>query len=128
MQSMIGYSVVPIVALLCYSFLFLTFAVSKKTNRVIHAFMILMVIMILWTGGSLAMRLQLFGLVNIWHHLSLLGMFMIASGYYTFVVAFLEEKTDRAKYYWMMFHLALFIVNYFTGIFIPEPIVLVSES
>ena len=125
---MIGYSVVPIVALLCYSFLFLTFAVSKKTNRVIHAFMILMVIMILWTGGSLAMRLQLFGLVNIWHHLSLLGMFMIASGYYTFVVAFLEEKTDRAKYYWMMFHLALFVVNYFTGIFIPEPIVLVSES
>lgn len=118
---MSGYSWVSIVALLCYLFLFLTFVTSKQTNRVIRAFMMLMVIMILWVGGSFAMRTEIWPGINFWHHISVLGMMMVATGYFQFTVAFLEEKHHHFKHVWTVFHILLFIFNYFTGLFIPEP-------
>ena len=54
--------------------------------------MSLLVIMIMWAGGSFAMRIQLWGAVNVWHHVSLLGMTLLVAGYYMFILAFLEEK------------------------------------
>ena len=120
---MTGYSWISIVALFCYLFLFLTFLTSKKTDKEIRSFMMLMVIMILWVGGSFAMRMQMWPAVNFWHHVSLLGMMLLASGYYYFVLDFLEEKNGHNKRFWMVFHLLLFVVNCFTGLFIPEPVV-----
>ena len=107
---MIGYSWIPITALFCYLFLLLTFLVSPKREKVIRAFMLLMLIMILWTGGSFAMRMQLWPSVNFWHHVSLLGMMMVASGYYNFVLDYLEEQHSRGRYLWILVHLLLFIV------------------
>lgn len=123
---MIGYSWIPITALFCYLFLLLTFLVSPKREKVIRAFMLLMLIMILWTGGSFAMRMQLWPSVNFWHHVSLLGMMMVASGYYNFVLDYLEEQHSRGRYLWILVHLLLFIVNCFTGLFIPEPLIVTS--
>lgn len=118
---MSGYSWVPIVALLCYLFLFLTFLTSKQKNRVVHAFMTLMVIMILWVGGSFSMRAELWPGIIFWHHVSLLGMMMVAAGYFQFTLAFLEEKHQYHQKLWFIFHIILFVFNYFTGLFIPEP-------
>ena len=123
MLKVTGYSWVPIVALLCYLFLFLTFLSSKRTDRVLRAFMSLLVIMIMWAGGSFAMRIQLWGAVNVWHHVSLLGMTLLVAGYYMFILAFLEEKRYHSAYFWLVFHGLLFVFNLFTGLFIPEPIV-----
>lgn len=120
---MTGYSWIPVVALLSYLFLFLTFATTKP-NKEIRSFMSLLVIMILWSGGSFAMRIQLASAVYLWHHVSLLGMFLLMSGYYHFILSFLEEKHIRGAYLWTVFHGALFVLNYFTGIFIPTPIVI----
>ena len=120
---MTGYSSFSIFALLCYLFLFLTFISSGKNNKTIRAFMALMVIMILWAGGSYAMRLQLFPGVVFWHHVSLLGMTLIVAVYSNFVLAFLEERPRPIHYLWIPLHCALFLVNLFTGLFIPEPIV-----
>ena len=120
---MTGYSWFSIVALLCYLFLFLTFLSSKKTSKVIRAFMLLLAIMILWAGGSFAMRIQLFSEINLWHHISVLGMMLLAAGYHNFALAFLEEKNQRSSYIWMAFHALLFAFNYVTGLFIPEPVV-----
>ena len=86
---MIGYSWVPITALFCYLFLFLTFLASKKKEKVIRSFMGLMLIMVLWVGGSFAMRMQLWPSVNFWHHVSVLGMILVPPGYYMFVMDFL---------------------------------------
>ena len=65
-----GYSSISVIPLLCYLFLFMTFAVAKKTKKVIYTFMLLMVMMILWTGGSFAMRMQLWPSVDFWSNLS----------------------------------------------------------
>lgn len=119
---MSGYSWVPISSLLCYLFLFITFFVSdKKTEKVIRSFMLLMLIMILWVGGSFAMRMQLWPTVNFWHHVSVLGMIMIPPGYFCFVMDFLEEKVPRGKVLWMIFHIGVFVFNCITNLFIPEP-------
>lgn len=125
---MIGYSWVPITALFCYLFLFLTFLAAKKKERVIRSFMGLMLIMILWVGGSFAMRMQLWPSVNFWHHVSVLGMILVPPGYYMFVMDFLEEKNARGKYLWMLLHIGIFVFNCLTCWFVPEPEVVNTGS
>ena len=118
---MIGYSWVSITALFCYLFLFLTFFASKKKEQVIRSFMMLMLLMILWVGGSFAMRMQLWPSVNFWHHISVLGMLLVPAGYYLFTMDFLDEKNNHSKYLWLPVHFAIFAVNCITCWFIPEP-------
>ena len=52
-----SYSFVSSCALMCYVLLFSIFAAAKK-NRVLSAFLRILFVLILWTGGSLLMRLQ----------------------------------------------------------------------
>ena len=85
---MSGYSWVSGISIFCYLFLLLSFVSSRKTERVIKSFEILLVIMILWTGGSVGMRLQIWPSPYVWHHVSLLGIMMLAYGYYQFLEAF----------------------------------------
>ena len=118
---MVGYSWVPITALFCYLFLFLTFLASKKKERVIRSFMGLMLIMILWVGGSFAMRIQLWPSVNFWHHVSVTGMILAPPGYYMFVMDFLEEKKNYGKHIWMLLHICVSVFNCLTCWFVPEP-------
>ena len=120
---MTGYSWISITALFCYLFLLLTFLAAPRKERVIRSFMMLMLIMILWVGGSFAMRMQLWPSVNLWHHVSVLGMMMLASGYYHFTLDFLEERNGRGRWFWTGFHLLLFVVDCLTCWFIPEPLV-----
>jgi len=118
---MIGYSWISITALGCYLFLLLTFLFSGKKEKEIRSFMILMLIMILWAGGSFAMRMQWWPAVNFWHHVSVLGMMMLAAGYNLFVLDFLEEKNNHGRTVWIVFHFGLFVFNCITGLFVPDP-------
>lgn len=125
---MSGYSWVAVISLFCYLFLFLTFLAAKKAKKVLRTFMVLLVIMILWNGGSFGMRMQLWPSVNFWHHVSLLGMVLLPVGYHHFVLDFLEEKNDSGRKLWLIFYLVIFIINYFTGFFVPLPEVLVQNG
>ena len=118
---MSGYSWISGISIFCYLFLLLSFLASKKKERVIKSFEILLVIMILWTGGSVGMRLQLWPSVNFWHHVSLLGMMMLAYGYYRFLLDFLDEKHNFMGPLLFFIFLGLFVFNCFTGFFIPLP-------
>lgn len=111
---MSGYSWISVLSLFCYLFLFLTFLVAEKSKKVIYTFMMLLVVMILWNGGSFCMRMQLWPSVNFWHHVSLLGMLMLPVGYYHFVLDFLEERGHGGKIFWGVFYLLVFAVNYAT--------------
>ena len=124
---MSGYSWISIISLFCYMFLFLTFLAAKKTKRVIYSFMTLLVVMILWNGGSLCMRLQLWPSVNLWHHVSLLGMLLLPVAYYRFVLDFLEEKSGWRNF-WLVYYLILFGINCFTGFFVPLPEVVIQHG
>jgi len=125
---MIGFSWVPITALFCYLFLFLTFLSSKKSEKVIRSFMMLMLIMILWVGGSFAMRMQLWPSVNFWHHVSVTGMILVLAGYYGFILDFLEDKHVRSKYLWLLVYFIISALDCLTCWFIPEPEVILTGS
>lgn len=118
---MSGYSWISGISIFCYLFLLLSFLSSKKTESVIKSFEVLLVIMILWTGGSLGMRLQLWPGVNFWHHVSLLGMFLLPYGYYRFLLDFLDERSSYMRPFLLGLFLAVFVFNCFTGFFIPLP-------
>ena len=118
---MSGYSWISAISIFCYLFLLLSLISSRKSERVIKSFEVLLVIMILWTGGSAGMRLQFWPSVNFWHHVSLLGMMLLAYGYYSFLRDFLNEKRSYMSAIMLVMFLALFVFNCFTNIFIPLP-------
>lgn len=125
---MSGYSWISGISIFCYLFLLLSLISSRKTERVIKSFEILLVIMLLWTGGSAGMRLQIWPGVNFWHHVSLLGMLLLCYGYYQFIQDFLNEKSGYMRYFIMVAFVAVFAFNVFTGFFIPLPEVVVENG
>lgn len=125
---MSGYSWISGISIFCYLFLLLSLISSKKTEGVIKSFEQLLVIMILWTGGSAGMRLQIWPSVNFWHHVSLLGMMFLAFGYYQFVKDFLDEKIGYARPILLTLFLVLFVFNVLTNFFIPLPEVVMQGS
>jgi len=116
-----GYSWVSVISIFCYLFLLVAFISAKKPKNVIRTFIAMLAIMILWNGGSLGMRLQLWPSVNFWHHVSLLGMFMVTVGYFHFVLDFLDDRRNHGRTFWLFFYIGLFVFNCFTNFFIPLP-------
>lgn len=118
---MSGYSWISGISIFCYLFLLVSFVSSKSRERVIRAFSFLLLIMILWNGGSMGMRVQLFPSVYFWHHVSLLGMFLLPFGYYQFIMDFLDQENTTMRHIMFVFFILLFFVNCVTGFFIPLP-------
>lgn len=118
---MSGYSWISVISIFCYLFLLLTFMAVKKKEKVTRSFMVLLGIMLMWTGGSFSMRIQLWPNVYFWHHVSLLGMMTLAYGYFQFLLDFLDEHNNYGQKIWLGFYLALFAFNAATGFFIPLP-------
>jgi len=118
---MSGYSWISVVSIFCYLFLLMTFVAAGKSKRVIGTFVGMLAIMILWNGGSLGMRMMLWPSPYFWHHVSLLGMIMVAVSYFHFVLDFLDDKNNHGRNFWIVVYIALFVLNCFTGIFIPLP-------
>jgi len=116
-----GYSWVAIISIFCYLFLLLSFASVKKPKKVLRSFIVMLAIMLLWNGGSLGMRMQVWPGPNFWHHVSLLGMIMVAVGYFQFTLDFLDEKAGHGRVFWMIFYIGIFVANAITNFFIPLP-------
>ena len=123
-----GYSWISGISIFCYLFLLVSFVSSKSKERVIRAFSHLLIIMILWTGGSVGMRIQLWPSVYFWHHVSLLGMLLLPFGYYQFMLDFLDQENRLMRQIMFMVFLLIFGVNCFTGFFIPLPKMIYSGS
>ncbi len=59
------YIAVPITALFCYIFLFMTMLAAQK-NRIINSFLLILVALLFWTGGSFFMRMQFWPSIKVW--------------------------------------------------------------
>lgn len=118
---MSGFNWISVISLIFYLFIFVTFLVAKKNDKVIYAFMALLMLFILWNGGSFAMRSLFWPSVNFWHYVSVFGILMLLPGYFFFVLNFLGEKHCSGAYFWSAVLLVFSIVNQITGIFIPPP-------
>ncbi len=117
---MASYSWISVIALIGYLFLFLAFASARKT-KVINSFLLLLLFLILWSGGSFMMRIQFWPSVNFWHYVSICGIMMVPYGFYRFYLDFLDEKRGKGRRFWLVFFAACYIVNLKTQIFIPTP-------
>ena len=72
----IPYISVNITALSCFSLMFVTFLAAKKTPE-IKSFLLVLADCILWSGGSILMRLQMWPGVNFWFTVSLVALFCL---------------------------------------------------
>ena len=67
------YGYISIIAMLCYGFLLLMFLTAKK-NKIINSFLVVLLGLLFWTGGSAFMRAQFWPGCEFWYQVSLLGI------------------------------------------------------
>lgn len=115
-----SYAFISIIALICYLFLFLTFIAAKRT-RIINEFMLILITMILWTGGSFLMRAQLFHSVKAWYDVSILGLTLCPYVSLLFAVDFANIESGIWRRIWLILAVAANAFNILTGALLAAP-------
>ncbi len=118
---MYSFAVIPIIALFCYLFLLISFAAAKK-NQSIWAFMGLLVFMVVWTAGSLFMRLDYWPSTGFWFHVSLSGLMLLPVAFFMFLRAFIGDRRLYGILFWAAVIILVVLVNGMTGIFLAPPV------
>lgn len=118
-MSQIPYVYVPITALALYVFMLMTMLASKK-SRVIHSFMAILVGFILWTAGSLFMRMQLYPGVDFWFEVSIFGLFTLPFLFYNFVYEFVGARDYIIRGLWILGTSVIIVLDWF-HVFIQHP-------
>lgn len=111
---------ISITALYFYTFLMLAFLTAKK-SRLISDFIAVLSTMILWTGGSLLMRLQVFPSYKLWYHLSLMGIWLVPYAYFCFIRDFCGIPAKSTHRIWLLLFLLGSLVNLKTEWLLPAP-------
>ncbi|MBK5262591.1 MAG: diguanylate cyclase, partial [Peptostreptococcaceae bacterium] len=91
MYSAIPFIWVQILAVTCYSLLIIALLAAEK-NKVIRSFIYLLFCLVLWTGGSMLMRLQVFPSYAFWYEISLMALFTAPFLAYNFLYEFVGAK------------------------------------
>ena len=124
---MSNFAYVPIISLLCYTFLLLALLAAKK-NHIINAFLVILVVLILWTGGSFCMRMQMWPSIKFWYDVSILGLTLLPYSFLGFVCEFADVKSVMAKRLWILFVITVNAINISTGFFLKAPQALTSVN
>lgn len=103
---------VPILAVACYLFLMIALLSAKK-NNVIQSFIRLLACCLLWTGGSMLMRLQVYPGYEFWYEVSILALFTIPLIAYQFVYHFVESCDRYAKKLWTVGTVVMLVLTHF---------------
>ena len=111
---------ISIIALYCYTFFMLTFLSAHK-NRIIRGFIWILAAMIMWTGGSLLMRMQMWPSYDLWYHISLAGIWLIPYAYFCFMRDFAGEERKFYHKVWLILLCAGILINSLTGWFLKPP-------
>lgn len=111
---------VPIIALFCYIFLFMTLAAARK-DRIINSFLLNLVALIFWTGGSFLMRLQVWPSVKFWFDISILGLLLLGFALFNFAFQFVGCKNKLIQIFWFVVTVVINVINITTGVFLQSP-------
>ena len=122
-----GYAFISIIALISYLFLFLTFIAAKRT-RIINEFMLILITMILWTGGSFFMRAQSFPGVKVWYDVSILGLTLCPYVSLLFAVDFANIEIGIWRRIWLILAVAANAFNIVTGSLLAPPEVVMAAD
>lgn len=125
-MSLSSYIVIPFLCFFCSMFLFLVILGAKK-SPLIYAFLLLLGCFVLWTGGSLLMRLELYPGVRFWYNVSAAGIFFVPFCIYNFLYYYTERRGSFARRLWLLIWLVISGMN-LGGLFITDPGVRVANG
>lgn len=117
---MYSYWIIPVITLVCYVFLLVSFMPAKK-NPVITSFMCVLLAMIFWTSGSLFMRLHYFPSIDFWFYLSLAGILFFTPTLFKFLRLYLGIENTYHMKLWVCVILVIWSINCFYPIFLEAP-------
>lgn len=113
------FTIVPMLALLCNIFLLFTLITARKDSS-IYAFMGLLVSFILWTSGSLFMRMNLYPGIEFWWKVSITGVFLVPFMYYMVASTYTEQKGFFLKIIWGVITVIISALN-LMDVFLDNP-------
>lgn len=96
MTAYVPYLYVNLIALYGFTFMLIAFLASRKTPE-IWAFISMLVACILWTGGSILMRLSVYPGISFWYYVSIVALFTLPFLAYQFVSVFIKRKGYVSK-------------------------------
>ena len=117
-MDMYGY--ISAIALFIYAAIFLVVLASRKT-RELWSFLWLLVTMVCWAGGSMLMRWQVAPSYQVWYHVSIAGLLLMACAYYRFLSDFVEKAAGIWEKIYLLVMAAIIAVNVKTGFFLAAP-------
>ncbi len=109
---------VPIVSLSLYILLLAFLGISKKDASV-RAMMWILGALALWTAGSLAMKMELFGHILLWNRVMVCGMFSVTFLIYRFVLIFTKTRRPKLLFLFGLATIAMLVLN-LLGLVVPE--------
>lgn len=115
-----SYVFIPAIALGGYGIFLFAFMAARRT-KLNNAFILVLVLSVLWTGGSFCMRMRLWPSEKFWYDVSLFGLLMMAYGLFYFGQAFVGEKKSKLTPVWLVSLLLINIINIATGFFLEAP-------
>ena len=124
---MSDYTFIPIIALICYLFLLFAFIAAKK-NNLIKSFILILCTSVLWTGGSLFMRMQLWPSMKFWYDISILGIWLMPFSFLYFTKEFVGSKKRKSRRFWFLVVLVASLINSLTGFFLEVPKAVVQQG
>ena len=120
------YGYISIIAMLCYGFMLLMFLAAKR-NKIINSFLVVLLGLLFWTGGSAFMRAQFWPGCEFWFQVSLLGILLLPYAYCRFILAFGGKKNGAPGKIYLAVMLLCFWLNVQYGIFLESPNVIKME-
>ncbi len=111
---------ISITDLYIYTFLLLAFLSAKK-SRLIRDFIVMLGTMILWTGGSLCMRLMAWPSYRFWYHISLAGIGLVPCAFLCFTRDFCGQPIRGSHKLWSILIVAVLLYNAATGRILDAP-------
>ncbi len=121
------YGYISMIAMLCYGFMLLTFLAAKR-NKLVNSFLIVLVGLIFWTGGSVFMRAELRPSYKFWFQVSLLGILLLPYAYYRFTLAFGGVHDRGVGKIYLVIMLLCFLINIPSGILLKSPVVVEKDG
>ncbi len=122
----VSYIYINIAAFLCFALMFVAFFAAER-SREMRAWLFLLGDLVLWTGGTVFMRLNVFPSYEFWYYVSLLALFSIAFLVYNYVYQFANVKNSIERATWFFGTLIILAVSA-TGFFLAPPTLSVSSG
>lgn len=114
-------------ALICYLFLLMIF-INAERNKIVKSFLLILVAMIMWTGGSFLMRLLFWPNYIFWYHVSLGGLMLVVYSYFNFIAEFTEHRSRLISRIYLIVLSICFLINVPSGALLHWPMLVVKDG